>query len=218
MLWIVTFMKIWRSYEQCTSGKAVYTCLCFCESTKRKSRIRTVRTACLANSRHSLCSLRFNYSQDTIPTSNIEEHTVYIKTQKACPLLRLQHRWILRTWCLLLATGRWQQGCRISSICFFFFFFLWSHEGKTNIFQTNKEKWPANSNLSQDLWRLKSAKDSAISSVTSTVYVRMVIQGCCIEVNVAHKVCWPDHLDTQAGMGLQERGSMKSLRKWIRLN
>lgn len=42
--------------------------------------------------------------------------------------------------------------------------------------------------------------------------------GCCIEINVAHKVCWPDHLDTQAGMGLQERGSMRSLRKWIRLN
>lgn len=138
MLWIVTFMKIWRSYEQCTSGKAVYTCLCFCESTKRKSRIRTVRTACLANSRHSLCSLRFNYSQDTIPTSNIEEHMVYIKTQKACPLLRLQHRWILRTWCLLLATGRWQQGCRISSIFFFFFSSCDLMRGKQTYFKQTR--------------------------------------------------------------------------------
>lgn len=55
--------------------------------------MRTVRTACLANSRHSLSSLRHNYSQGTIPSSNIEEHMIFVETRG----LVLQHRWILRT-------------------------------------------------------------------------------------------------------------------------
>lgn len=52
ILWI--WLNLWRLYEWSISGSAASTCVCFCESAKRKSRMRTVRMACLDNNRHSL--------------------------------------------------------------------------------------------------------------------------------------------------------------------